>query len=114
MSEKLKDVEKMIAKVMKRKDCSRTAAIDYMLLIATGRLAALWRYDQSVPEGKANKGILTVIGRKKRAPKTPKIGLPAAAAEPAEASKPKRKPKSKPKAKAKPKAEETPLEVAAE
>src|SRR6266571_2800751 len=73
MSEKIKDVEKMIIKVMKKKDLGRNAAIDYMLIIATGRLAALWRYDESLPEGKLNKGVLTLVGRKKRAPKTARI-----------------------------------------
>ena len=98
MSEKIKDVEKMIAKVMKRKDLSRNAAIDYMLVVATGRLAALWRYDESVPEGKENKGVLTLAGRKKRAPKTPKIALPAESAAPPEPKKtPKKKAKRKPK-----------------
>lgn len=93
MSEKLKEVEKMIAKVMKKKDLSRNAAMDYMLIVATGRLAALWRYDESVPEGKTTKGILTLAGpRKKRAPKTPKIAPPI---ERAEASEPPAKPKRK-------------------
>ena len=102
MSEKIKDVEKMIAKVMKRKDLSRTAAIDYMLVVATGRLAALWRYDESVPEGKTNKGVLGLVGRKQRAPKSPKIAVAAAD----EGAKPKpTKPKTarKPKAARKPK-----------
>lgn len=80
-TEKSKDVEKMIARVMKKKDIARPAAIDYMLAVATGRLAALWRYDESLPEGKTTKGVLTSTGRKKRAPKTPKI---AALVKPAE------------------------------
>ena len=117
MSEKIKDVEKMIAKVMKKKDLtSRTAAVDYMLVVATGRLAALWRYDDSLPEGKSTKGILALAGRKKPAPKTPKIALPdedrqaKAAARMAErAAKPKRVRKAKPKAS---RAEQT--EIAAE
>lgn len=76
MTEKQKEVEKMITKVMKKKDLPRNAAMDYMLVVATGRLAALWRYDESVPEGKTTKGILALAGpRKKRAPKTPKISL---------------------------------------
>jgi hypothetical protein len=72
-NEKIKDVEKMIAKVMKKKELARNAAIDYMLVVAAGRLAALWRYDDSLPEGKTSKGVLTATGRKKRAPKTPRI-----------------------------------------
>ena len=92
MSEKQKEVEKMIAKVMRKKDLTRNDAIDYMLVVATGRLAALWRYDESVPEGKKTKGILTLAGpRKKRAPKTPKIVL-ATDGEPA---KPAKKPAAK-------------------
>jgi hypothetical protein len=98
MSEKLKEVEKMIAKVMKKKDlASRTAAIDYMLIVATGRLAALWRYDDSLPEGKTTKGVFALSGRKKPAAKTPKIAPKVEV----EASEP--KPKAKPKAKRKPK-----------
>ena len=77
MSEKQKEVERMIAKVMKKKSLTRNEAMDYMLVVATGRLMALWRYDESVPEGKRNKGILTLAGRKKRAEKSPKISLPA-------------------------------------
>jgi|SRR5213083_816730 len=107
MSEKIKDVEKMIAKVMKRKDLARAEAIDYMLVVATGRLAALWRYDESVPEGKPNKGVLALVGRKKRAPKTPKISPPADTAQP---KKPAKKRKSAPK-KRKPAPEQT--EIAA-
>lgn len=103
MSEKIKDVEKMIVKVMKKKAASRAAAIDYMLIVATGRLAALWRYDDSVPEGKPNKGVLALVGRKKRAPKSPKISPPADAAEP---QKPAKKRKSAPK-KRKPAPEQT-------
>jgi hypothetical protein len=117
-------VEKMIAKVMKRKDLERSAAIDYMLVVATGRLAALWRYDESVPEGKKTKGVLGLVGRKQRAPKSPKIAVPAADEDPkSKATKPKaaRKPKParKPKAtKPKPakgeKGEQTEIETAAE
>lgn len=109
MTEKHKEVEKMIAKVMKKKDLSRNAAIDYMLGVATGRLSALWRYDDSLPVGKQSKGILQSVGRKKRAPKSKRISiLPGADADkPAKASKAdkpakanakrkKRKPKPKP------------------
>lgn len=99
MSEKSKEVEKMIAKVMRKKELSRNDAMDYMLAVATGRLAALWRYDESVPEGKRTKGILTLAGpRKKRAPKTPKVQtLSAEDKPPAKAEKkPKKKPKKKP------------------
>ncbi len=38
------EVEKMIAKVEKKKELSRPKAIEYMLEVATGRLAALWKY----------------------------------------------------------------------
>jgi hypothetical protein len=113
-------VEKMIAKVMKRKDLERAAAIDYMLVVATGRLAALWRYDESVPEGKKTKGVLGLVGRKQRAPKTPKIAVPAADEAPKpKAAKPKpRKPKAAKAAKPKPakgeKGEQTEIETAAE
>lgn len=95
MSEKMKEVEKMIAKVMKKRDLSRNAAIDYMLGVATGRLSALYRYDESLPEGKTTKGILQLSGRKKRAPKSPKIStlVPASAA--AETEKPAKKPAKK-------------------
>lgn len=95
-------IEKMIAKVMKRKDMDRSAAIVYMLGVATGRLAALWRYDDSLPDGKKTKGVLGLVGRKQRAPKSAKIVIPP----PDESPKPKAskpaKPKAKPKA-AKPK-----------
>jgi hypothetical protein len=97
MSEKSKEVEKMISKVEKKKDLTRNQAIDYMLGVATGRLAALWRYDESVPEGKHTKGILQLAGKKKRAPKTTKISVlpdshapeerPAKVAKPAKVSK---------------------------
>lgn len=97
MSDKLPAVEKMIEKVQKKKDLSRNAAIDYMLAVATGRLAALWRYDESLPEGKTSKGILAISGRKKRAPKSPKI-MPkvseSAAPEPKQRATNKRKPKN--------------------
>src|SRR5215831_3107047 len=101
MSDKPKEIEKMIEKVMAHREFSRTAAIEYMLGVATGRLLALGRYDKTLPEGKRTKGVLTLAGRKKRAEKSPKIStlVPASA----EAEKPakkrksakKRKPKSK-------------------
>lgn len=94
--EKLKAVEKMIAKVMQKKGLSRAAAQDYMLIVATGRLAALWRYDSSLPDGKQTKGILRLAGRKKRAPKSPKIAPVAELA-----------PKPKPRAKSKPRAKKS-------
>lgn len=62
-----KDVERMIAKVMKARDCNRDIAIAYMLGVATGRLNALGRYRDSVPEGKSSKGVMAPTGRKKRA-----------------------------------------------
>lgn len=68
-----KDIEKMISKVMSKKGLPRTAAIGYMLGVATGRLNALWRYDKTLPDGKATKGILRLVGRKKRAPKSARI-----------------------------------------
>lgn len=78
-----KPVEKMIANIIKHKECTRTEAIDYMLTVATGRLAALGRYADSLPEGKSSKGILIVKGNRKRAersapvkvatPKAPKV-----------------------------------------
>lgn len=110
MSEKLKEVEKMIVKVMKKRDLSRNAAIDYMLIVATGRLAALYRYDDSLPEGKYSKGILALASpRKKRAPKTPKIA-PSVTAETKEAA-PKTAKKRKP-AKRKPKTKAQQTEIA--
>jgi hypothetical protein len=115
-AEKLKVVEKMIEKVVKKKDLpTRAAAIDYMLIVATGRLAALWRYDDSLPEGKASKGVFALNGRKKPAPKTPKIAPPVVKAtdhEPAPKPKPKKARKSKPKTPKTPKAEQ--IEIAAE
>ena len=100
MSEKIKEVEKMIAKVMTHRDCARQAAIDYMLTVATGRLLALKRYESSVPEGKKHKGILTLAGpKKKRADKTPALTRKLAAADepakPAKAPKAPRKPRKK-------------------
>jgi type IV secretory pathway VirB10-like protein len=114
MSEKIKAVEKMISKVMRKRDLTRAAAIHYMLIIATGRLAALWRYENTLPDGKVTKGILTLAGRKKRAPKTPKI---AAAPSDLPRTHPKAaKPAPKPKAKRarKPKAEQVVESEAAE
>lgn len=110
MSEKAKEVETMINKVMSKKDLTRAAAIDYMLVVATGRLAALWRYDKTLPEGKATKGILTVVGRKKRAEKTPSIASKLAAA----AEKSERAPKVKKPRKRKPKPDATAEAQAAE
>ena len=127
MSEKLKEVEKMITEVMKHKDLNRNQAIDYMLIVATGRLRALWRYTESLPEGKATKGILEVKGRKQRAPKTPRIApLKSETEEKAKSAKakakakPAKKPaKDKPAKKAKPakkekRAEQLDLQTAAQ
>ena len=79
MAEKIadlpKEVESMVSKVMKKKDLERPEALAYMLGVATGRLAALWRYETSLPEGKTTKGILTIQGRKKRAEKSKKISV---------------------------------------
>jgi hypothetical protein len=84
MVDKVKAVEKMIETVMQKKDLSRNDATYYMLAVATGRLAALWRYDKSLAElgeGKTSKGILVLSSpRKKRAPKSPKI-LPSVSAQ---------------------------------
>lgn len=74
MTDKAKEVESMISKVMKKRGLTRNQAIDYMLGVATGRLAALWRYDATVPEGKVNKGVM-IAGKKKRAEKTAKITI---------------------------------------
>lgn len=60
------EVSKMIVRVMKKKDCKEPEAIEYMLAVATGRLAALWRYDNSLPDGKSSKGV-RVPGKKKAA-----------------------------------------------
>ena len=117
MSEKLKAVEKMIERVMKKRDLSRPAAIDYMLIVATGRLAALYRYDDSLPEGKATKGILQLAGRKQRAPKSPKIApsvAPPAAAKEKPAKKSAKKKSAKKRAKKKTAGEEMIVESAAE
>lgn len=75
MSDKPKVVEAMISKVMRRKELTRNQAIDYMLGVATGRLNALWRYDDSVPEGKTTKGIMQSVKPKKRKPKVAKISI---------------------------------------
>jgi len=127
-AEKTKEVEKMIAKVEKKKDLTRAQAIDYMLGVATGRLLALWRYDESLPEGKATKGILQAAGRKKRAPKSARIVVLPESKEakepkkerkerkPKAAKEPKKEPKSKkraPKAKSQPE-ESKQIEIAAE
>lgn len=114
-AEKTKEVEKMIAKVEKKKGLTRAQAIDYMLGVATGRLLALWRYDESLPEGKHSKGILTEAGRKKRAPKSQRIVVlpdsgeeekPKAKKAKAEKPKAERKPKPKKRAPKKTKAEQ--------
>ena len=74
MTERMKEIEKMIETVMKKRDLSYKDATEYMLGVATGRLAALWRYDKSVPEGKTSKGILKPASdRKKRAEKVARI-----------------------------------------
>ena len=87
MSEYNKDIEKMISQVMRKRDIGRAAAIGHMLAVATGRLNALHRYSDSVPEGKETKGILRLVGRKKVAAKTAKISDPMKRRKP----KPKRK-----------------------
>lgn len=126
MTEKAKEVEKMIAKVEKKKDLTRAQAIDYMLGVATGRLAALWRYDDSLAEGKTTKGILTTVGKKKRAEKTARISILPESHTAAKREKPTKKPakrsaasekpaKNKPakKRKAKPVKEAEQLEISA-
>ena len=60
-------IEKMIEKVSKKKELKRDDAIKYMMAVATGRLAALWRYDDTLPEGKTSKGIFELHGKKKPA-----------------------------------------------
>ena len=82
-----KDIEKMISQVMNKRGLSRAAAIGYMLGVATGRLNALKRYGKTLPEGKDTKGILRIVGRKKVAPKAPRITTPVVP--------PKRKPAKK-------------------
>lgn len=108
-AEKTKEVEKMIAKVEKKKDLTRAQAIDYMLGVATGRLLALWRYDESLPEGKTSKGILAVSGRKKRAEKSARIVVLPDSEAPKESKPKKRAPKA---AKDKPKKARTPSGIA--
>lgn len=98
--ERTKEVEAMIAKVMKKKEINERDAITYMLGVAAGRLKALWRYDDKLPEGKSNLGILTVVGRKKRAEKSKAISTRVVDAE-SPAPKPRRK-AAKRKTKAKP------------
>lgn len=74
-------VQAAIKQVMKRKDLSEADAITYMMGVAAGRLKALWRYDDSLPEGKANKGILIAKGNRKRAERSKAIvTLPTAKA----------------------------------
>lgn len=71
-----KDVEKMITKVMKRKDLSRGAAMHYIMALGVGKLLAQERYTASLPEGKASKGILAFTSdraRKRLAPKAPRL-----------------------------------------
>jgi hypothetical protein len=72
-----KEVEKMIASIMKHKECSKQDAIDHMLVVATGRLRALKRYDDSLPEGKTSKGILTTKGNRKRAERSAPVKVVA-------------------------------------
>lgn len=97
---RLPATEKTIAKVQKKKELSEKEAIEYMLNVATGRLTALWRYDDSLPEGKRTKGVLTTVGRKKRADRSKAIKAAPVerdAAKVVKAPKPrKRKPKAKP------------------
>lgn len=57
-------VTKMIERVAKRRECSQAEAIEYMLDVATGRLAALWKYAKESDEKKPAK--------KKSAPKKKK------------------------------------------
>lgn len=106
----IKEVEKMIAKVMKDRDCTRTDAVYHLATIGTGKLLALKRYKESLPQDKPNKGILTFTSeraRKKLAPKAAKLTPKAAASEDeTPVSKPKPKPKPKRKA-SKPKAAKT-------
>ena len=95
MSEKIadlpKEVESMVSKVMRKKDLERPEALAYMLGVATGRLAALWRYETSLPDGKTTKGILTVQGRKKRADKSKRISVLPPPPDEEEAAKPTKK-----------------------
>jgi hypothetical protein len=59
-------VKKMIARVQKKKELTEPDAIAYMLGVAAGRLAALGRYGDTLPEGKLSKGVM-IAGRRKRA-----------------------------------------------
>jgi len=77
-------VEKMIVKVMKKRELKRDDAIAYMLTVATGRLAALWRYTDTVPEGKSSKGVMAATGRRKRAERSKPIKAPAPTVESAQ------------------------------
>jgi len=73
-----KEVQAAIKQVQKRKELSEADAITYMMGVAAGRLKALWRYDETLPEGKASKGILIAKGNKKRAERSKAIvTLPA-------------------------------------
>ena len=74
-------VEKMIAKVMKGREVKRDDAIAYMLGVATGRLTALKRYADTVPEGKSSKGVMVPSGRKKRAERSKPVKVAAPVAE---------------------------------
>lgn len=79
----------MIISVMRKKEISRAAAIDYILAIGTGKLLAQARYNASVPEGKPNKGLLVFASdraRKRLAPKAKRL-LPLAAEAAAAAAK---------------------------
>lgn len=91
--ERTKAVDAMIAKVIKKKDCTEKDAINYMLGVATGRLTALWRYDDKLPEGKSNLGVLKLAGKKKRAEKSAAIVTRVGEDKPVKpkAGKPKRK-----------------------
>lgn len=113
MSEKSKDVEKMIAKVMKKKDLTRNAAMDYMLAVGAGRLAALWRYDDTLPEGKNTKGVFELRARKKPAEKTSKIDALVVSDDTQAVDKPKAKSKRKSKSKSKPQPKVEQIEIAA-
>jgi len=77
-------VEKMIVKVMKNRELKRDDAIAYMLGVATGRLTALKRYSDTVPEGKTSKGVMVPSGRKKRADRSKAVKVAAPSAEPAQ------------------------------
>ena len=74
------EIDKMIAKVMKKKELKKDEAIAYMLAVATGRLAALWRYDDSLPDGKSSKGV-RAPGKRKAAERVKAVKSPIAATE---------------------------------